>query len=142
VTSDGWLVTSETPQLQRLRSHKDLEVWQLAMDLASEIYAITARFPKEELYGLSMQARRCAVSIPSNIAECAARKSTKEFIQYLHVALGSVAELETQLLLAKKMSFIGDNRSFDMLEQVRKMLVGLLRALKQKPVTRHSSPVT
>ena len=136
------MTTEVTSDRQRLRSHKDLEVWQRAMDLASEIYAITAQFPKEEVYGLSMQARRCAVSIPSNIAEGAARNSTKEFIQYLHVSLGSVAELETQLLLAKKMSFMGENRSFDILEQVRKMLVGLLRALKQKSVTRHSSPVT
>jgi len=136
------VTTEVTSDRQRLRSHKDLEVWQRAMDLASEIYAITAQFPKEEVYGLSMQARRCAVSIPSNIAEGAARNSTKEFIQYLHVSLGSVAELETQLLLAKKMSFMGENRSFDILEQVRKMLVGLLRALKQKSVTRHSSPVT
>jgi four helix bundle protein len=112
------------------------------MDLASEIYVVTARFPKEEAYGLSMQARRCAVSIPSNIAEGAARHSTKEFVQYLHIALGSVAELETQLLLARRMGFIGENRSLDILEQVRKMLVALLRVLKQKPVTRHSSPVT
>jgi len=125
-----------------IKSHRDLEVWQRAMDLASEIYAVTSRFPKEEVYGLSLQARRSAVSIPSNIAEGAARNSTKELIQSLHVALGSVAELETQLLLAQRIGFIANTDSLDTLNQVRKMLVSLLGSLKRKPVTRHSSPVT
>lgn len=127
---------------ERLRSHKDLDVWQCAMDLATEIYTVTARFPKEEVYGLSMQTRRSAVSIPSNIAEGAARNSSKEFVQFLHVALGSVAELETQLLLARQMGFLSESRLFDKLDRVRKMLVALLRSLKRKPITRHLSPVT
>ena len=76
------------------------------MDLASDIYMVIARFPKEEVYGLSMQIRRSAVSIPSNIAEGAARISSKEFIQFLSIALGSAAELETQLLLAKRIGFL------------------------------------
>ncbi|TAJ22851.1 MAG: four helix bundle protein [Nitrospirae bacterium] len=112
------------------------------MDLASEIYTATAKFPKEELYGLSMQMRRSAVSIPSNIAEGAARHSRKEFVQYLYVALGSVSELETQLLLARRIGFLLEGALIHTLDQVRKMLVALIRSLKQKPVTRHPSPVT
>jgi len=112
------------------------------MDLATEIYTVTARFPKEEVYGLSMQTRRSAVSIPSNIAEGAARNSSKEFIQFLHIALGSVAELETQLLLARRMGFLSESTLLDKLDLVRKMLIALVRSLKSKPVTRHPSPVT
>src|SRR5574341_1071643 len=107
---------------ERIRSHKDLDVWQRAMDLATEIYTVTARFPNEEVYGLSMQTRRSAVSIPSNIAEGAARNSSKEFVQFLHVALGSAAELETQLLLARRMGFLSESRLLDNLDLVRKML--------------------
>ena len=123
----------------RLRNHKDLDVWQRAMDLTSEIYAITGRFPKEELYGLTMQTRCSAVSITSNIAEGAARNSSKEFIQFLHVALGSAAELETQLLLAQRMGFFTESKPLARLDQIRKMLTALLRTLKRKPVTRHGT---
>ena len=126
----------------RLRSHLDLEVWQCSMDLAADIYAITTRFPREEAYGLSMQMRRSAVSIPSNIAEGAARHSRKEFVQFLHVALGSTAELETQLLLAKRMGFLSGGEPIDKLDRIRKMLVALLRSLKRAPVTRHVSRIT
>lgn len=112
------------------------------MDLASEIYTLSAQFPKEEVYGLSQQTRRSAVSIPSNIAEGAARNSSKEFIQYLHIALGSAAELETQLLLAKRMGFLTAMGPFQLLDQIRKMLIGLIQSIKRKPVTRHASRVT
>jgi four helix bundle protein len=125
-----------------LKSHKDLAVWQRAMDLALKTYAATGRFPHEELYGLTAQARRSAVSIPSNIAEGAARNSSKELIQYLHVSLGSLAELETQLLLSERMGFLSETSLFEDLNTVRKMLIGLLRALKGKSFTRHSSLVT
>ncbi len=125
-----------------IKSHKDLEVWQRAMDLACELYAATAQFPKEEVYGLSLQIRRSAVSIPSNIAEGAARNSRKEFVQFLHVALGSVAELETQLLLAERIGFLTHGGSLNTLDRVRRMLIALLRSLKRTPVTRHASRVT
>ena len=125
-----------------VRSHKDLDVWQQAMDLTSEIYSLTGKFPKEELYGLVMQIRRSAVSIPSNIAEGASRNSSREFIQFLHVALGSAAELETQLLLAQRMGFLSESWPLALLDQIRRMLTALLRALKGKRVTRHPSPVT
>jgi four helix bundle protein len=87
-------------------THKDLDVWKAAMELAKLVYLITSKFPKEELYGLTQQIRRSAVSIPSNIAEGAARNSRKEFIQFLHISLGSLAELETQLLLSEKLGFL------------------------------------
>ncbi|HEX7094089.1 MAG TPA: four helix bundle protein [Nitrospiraceae bacterium] len=123
-------------------THKDLEVWKKAMDLATQVYSLTARFPKEELYGLTSQIRRTAVSIPSNIAEGAARHSRKEFIHFLHIASGSVAELETQLLLATRMGFISRDNPLPQTEEVRKMLLGLLRSLKKKPITHHSSLIT
>jgi len=123
-------------------THKNLEVWKKAMDLAMQVYSLTARFPKEELYGLTSQMRRSAVSIPSNIVEGVARHSRKEFIQFLHIATGSVAELETQLLLATRMGFISRDNPFSRIKEVRKLLLGLLRSLKRKPVTHHSSLIT
>ena len=86
----------------RLRNHKDLKVWEKSIDLAEEIYKITKNFPKEELYGITSQIRRAAVSISANIAEGAARNSNKEFIQFLYIALGSLSELETELIISKR----------------------------------------
>ena len=123
-------------------THKDLNVWKKAMDLAAQVYSLTAKFPKEELYGLTSQIRRSAVSIPSNIAEGAARHSRKEFIQFLHIASGSVAELETQLLLAIRMGFSSSDSFIFHVEEVRKLLLGLRRSLKNKPITYHPSLLT
>ena len=92
-----------------IKTHKDLDVWKEAMKLAKEVYTLTARFPKEEMYGLSSQIRRASVSIPSNIAEGAARGSSKDFSRFLYISLGSLAELETQLLLAVDLGFIDNN---------------------------------
>jgi four helix bundle protein len=123
-------------------THKDLDVWKKAMDLAAEVYSLTARFLREELYSLTSQIRRSAVSIPSNVAEGAARHSRKEFIQFLHIASGSVAELETQLLLAIQMGFISGGHVISHVEEVRRLLLGLLRSLKKKPITHHPSLIT
>lgn len=126
-----------------VRTHKDLEVWKQAMELAIEIYRVTGSFPREELYGLGQQARRSAVSIASNIAERAARGSRKEFVQFLRVSLGSTAELETQALLAQRLGFLREENIPDHIGHVRKMLSGLIASLrKDKSVTRHSSPIT
>jgi four helix bundle protein len=114
------------------KTHKNLDVWNRAMDLAVEVYSITGQFPKEELFGLVSQARRAAVSVPSNIAEGAARNSRKEYIQFLYVALGSIAELETQLLLAARLKLVPHIEALDRVERVRQMLLGLLRFLKRK----------
>jgi four helix bundle protein len=117
-----------------IKTHKDLDVWKEAMTLAKEIYRLTANFPKEETYGLVSQIRRAAVSIPSNIAEGAARNSSKEFIQSLYVSLGSLAELETQLLLSRELGFLKNDGTNGSIERIRKMLLGLIKHLKGKPV--------
>ena len=119
-------------------THKDLEVWKKAMDLAAQVYSLTSRFPKEELYSLTSQIRQSAVSIPSTIADGAARHSRKECTQFLHIPSGSVSELETQLLLAIRMGFISGDSIISHIEEVRKLLLGLLRSLIKKPVTHRS----
>lgn len=111
-----------------MRDHKELEVWKISVDLVSEIYGITATFPKEEMYGLTNQIRRSAVSIPSNIAEGAARQTTKEFMQFLYIALGSAAELETQITIAENLRYLKAAAPFlAHLVSIRKMLHGLIR---------------
>lgn len=107
------------------------------MELVVHVYDMTRFFPREELYGLTNQIRRAAVSIPSNISEGAARHSEKEFVQYLHIALGSAAELETQLIIAKKLNYIADdNNVHDEITLVMKMINGLIRHYKNKTVAR------
>ena len=125
---------------ENIKTHKDLEVWKRSLDLVEQVYVITRSFPKDEIYGLSLQMRRAAISVPSNIAEGAARGSKKEFIQFLYVALGSLEELETQFILACRLGFIPDRSLSGTIEEVRKMLLGLLRFLKRNlsRVTHHS----
>jgi four helix bundle protein len=86
--------------------YKDLIVWQKAMDLTEMVYQATKAFPREELYGLTNQVRRAAVSIPSNIAEGQARQSTAEFRNFLSLARGSLAEVETQLMIAQRLGYL------------------------------------
>jgi four helix bundle protein len=88
-----------------ISSYRDLVVWQEGMKLSVAVYQLTERFPKHKLYGLTSQVRRCSVSIPSNIAEGHARGSTREYLHYVSIALGSLAELETQLLLSKELGY-------------------------------------
>jgi len=117
-----------------MRSHKDLEVWKRSVELVKRIYDITQSFPKEELYGLTNQIRRSAVSIPSNIAEGAARNHQKEFIQFLYITLGSIAELETQLIISEKLMFVKSNLSHELqkeLLELKNMTLGLIKYLKQ-----------
>jgi len=114
--------------------HKDMDVWKVAMELVEEIYRLTKGFPKEEMYGLSSQLRRAAVSIPSNIAEGAARQTRKEYIQFLYYAQGSMSELETQLDLSNRLSYLTAEsltKIEDIRERVGKMLYGLIRKLKR-----------
>jgi four helix bundle protein len=88
-----------------VKSFRDLDVWRLGEELAETVYRVTARFPKAELFGLTSQMRRAAVSIPSNIAEGRARNSSREFLYFLSVSRGSLAELETQLELAIRLDY-------------------------------------
>ncbi len=109
--------------------HKNMDVWKLSMDLVTNVYELTTKYPMEERYGLAQQMRRAAVSIPSNIAEGAARKSPKEFIQFLHISLGSLSELETQLEISKRLGFIREDSisAINNLNRIRQMLQGLIR---------------
>lgn len=116
-----------------IHSYKDLVVWQRAIELVVEVYTLTAKFPKEEIYGLSSQIKRAAVSIPSNIAEGRFRGSRKDFANFIKIAYGSGAELETQLLIAKKLSFGGKldyNKVEALLSEVMKMLNIMSQKLK------------
>lgn len=117
------------------QNYKDLVVWQKGIELAKLMYSLTATFPNEEKFGLVSQMRRAAVSIPSNIAEGQARHTTGEFIQFISHAEGSVAELNTQLVLAIELKFACQNSTIvaaDLLEHLRKMLNGLRRSLSTK----------
>ncbi len=117
---------------KEIRNHKDLEVWKKSMDLVGNIYQITESFPHKELYGLTNQIRRSAVSVPSNIAEGAARNSKKEFIQFLYIALGSLAELETQIIIASRLEYLCHlDTILEDLKFVRKLINGLIYYLKK-----------
>ena len=116
-----------------MRKHHELKAWQEAMELVKEIYRVTQEFPKEEIYGLVSQMRRAAVSIPSNIAEGAARTGTKEFLQFLSISRGSLSEVETQLLIAKSLGYIKNQEH--VLEQIDKvfgLLGGLINSLRER----------
>ena len=111
-------------------NHKYLKVWEKSVNLAEKIYKITKEFPKEELYGIVSQIRRAAVSISANIAEGAARNSNKEFIQFLYIALGSLSELETELIISKRIGYLKDEIIFDEIVEIRKLLLGLIKYRK------------
>jgi four helix bundle protein len=118
-----------------MKSHKDLDVWQAAIDLAKVTYRLTSNFPREEQYGLVSQMRRSAVSVASNIAEGAARQGEKEFVQFLYMALGSASELDTQLEIAMGVG-LAEKRVVcelqDNVGAVARMLQGLIRSVKQR----------
>jgi four helix bundle protein len=115
------------------RPHRRLDVWKEAMELTCRVYEITSSFPGHEQYGLSSQLRRAAVSVPSNIAEGAARLGAKEFKQFLNIAQGSMSELDTQVELALRLGYISENTYLDLtrkLTQISKMLYGLTKSIK------------
>ena len=118
----------------KLRNHKDLDVWKKSMELTTRIYELTKLFPKDELYGITSQIRRASVSVPANISEGAARNSLKEFIQFLHISLGSLSELETEILIAKNIGYMDnyDENIFNDITDIRKMLLGLISSIKRK----------
>jgi four helix bundle protein len=113
-------------------THKDLEVWKLGIDLVEKLYLLTRVFPKEEIYGLTSQIRRSGVSIPSNIAEGAARKNTKEYIQFLYIALGSLSELETQLIISQRLKYLDSDIVFEDIEKLRRKLLNLIKYMNSK----------
>ena len=114
-----------------IKSHKDLIVWQRAIELIKIIYQITGRFPAEELYGLVNQMRRAAISIASNIAEGRSRGTRKDFTQFLRMAMGSTAELETQIIIAQDLYSHADFRQAEsLLTEISKMLTSMIQKLK------------
>lgn len=118
-----------------VKSYRDLLVWQKAMDLVVICYKIAESFPKEEIYGLTSQLRRAAVSIPANIAEGHGREGLGEYIHFLSIAQGSLRETETHLLIANRLNFLDGNNltaALNLSEEISKMLGSLLRGLKAK----------
>jgi four helix bundle protein len=114
-----------------IRDFKNLKIWQVALDIVDHVYRVTATFPRYELWGLSSQLRRAAVSIPSNIAEGHGKGSKPEYIQALLIARGSMAEVETQLLIAVRLGYMeNDEAVFDALKQCYRLLHGLIKSLK------------
>jgi len=118
--------------MDKIKSHKDLKVWQESMTLVTQIYKISEDFPKHEIYGLSSQIRRAAVSIPSNIAEGAGRNGENEFTRFLYIALGSLSEVETQLEISQRLGYINDIESINIsVYFIRNMLSNLIKSLKK-----------
>lgn len=117
------------------KPHKKLDAWKLSMDLVIDVYRETDKFPNRERYGLIDQIRRAAISIPSNIAEGAARHTRKEFMNYLHIAQASLSELDTQVELARRLSYM-DETSREIvdsrMERIDKTITGLIRHLAKK----------
>ncbi len=112
--------------------HKQLEAWKISMELVKAVYSITSAFPAEERYGLSQQMRRAAVSIPSNIAEGAARSSAKEYAHFIAVARGSLAELDTQIRIAQMLGFARDEfAALDLCKKTGRLLTGLYNKWRQ-----------
>jgi len=114
------------------KSYRDLEVWRLGLDLVETIYRCTAEFPKSEIYGLAAQMRRAAVSVPSNIAEGQARSSLKEFVRFLSIALGSLAELATQLELANRLRYMEVEAALSQIELLGKKLHCLRTSIRDR----------
>jgi four helix bundle protein len=125
---------------KKAKHYKELLVWQKAMLLAKEVYRVTVAFPGDERFGLTAQIRRAAVSVPSNIAEGQARRGTREFLQFLSHACGSLAEIETQVLLSREMGYCTTQDADTLLAKVgemQKMLSALRRTLEGALATRH-----
>ncbi|MEE8588110.1 MAG: four helix bundle protein [Sulfurimonadaceae bacterium] len=112
--------------------HKRLDVWKISVEFVTDIYQLVKTFPNEERYALSDQLRRASVSIPSNIAEGAARQGNKEFIQFLYIALGSCAEVETQLVIAQNLNFCNTKVLQEKNDRIKRMLLGLINKRKSE----------
>ena len=118
-----------------MHNYKELKVWQKARELVKFIYKLTKNYPKEEIYSLTSQVRRSAISIPSNIAEGAGHTSNKEFSRFLEIAYASTCELDTQIILSYDVDFINQNElndSSSYIEELQKMLSGLIKSLDKK----------
>ncbi len=115
-----------------MRSHEDLDAWKAAMELAKLVYAMTNDWPDDERFGLINQIRRAVVSVPSNISEGAARSSDKDFAHFLDIALGSLAEVDTQFQLAQEFGYTVDTAICDQITTVRKLTLGLRKHIRSR----------
>jgi four helix bundle protein len=118
-----------------VKDYRDLIVWQKAMDLVETIYRTTSTFPREEIYGLTSQVRRAAISIPSNIAEGNGRNTTRDYVHFLGMAYGSVKEVETQVLIAERLQYINSSRSDELVRltgEIARLISGLMNSLNRK----------
>ena len=144
-----WLPASSNPCRQvhmsdRVRSYKDLRVWQRSMDLMVSCYRLTKQFPREERYGLSSQLQRASLSVPANIAEGNGRRHRKEYLHHLSIAKGSLNEVETLLLAAARLGYLkgGSEPLLEMVDEASRRLVALMRALdKGDPDSRFPRPI-
>jgi len=119
----------------KIKSYNDLDIWKRSIKLVEDIYRLTKSFPKEELYGLTSQMRRAAVSIPSNIAEGFTRLHDKEYKQFLYIALGSCSELSTQIIIASRLEYFDNNKIEQLLneiDEICKMTMSLIKKLNTK----------
>lgn len=118
-----------------MKTHKDLDVWKKSIEFVIDVYRMLKNFPKDEIYGITSQIRRAAVSISSNIAEGAGRSSDKEFSHFLSITLGSIAEIDTQLIICEKLNYLSKHdygRLENQLTNIRKMTLGLRKYLNEK----------
>jgi len=118
-----------------LKNYRGLIAWQKAMELVETVYRLTRRFPKEELYGMTTQIRKAAVSIPSNIAEGQGRRTTPDFLHFLSIANGSLKETETQVLIAQRLHYINEqetSEAVNLTTEVGKLIHGLINSLRNK----------
>jgi len=117
------------------QGHKKLDVWNRAISFVTRIYDVTRDYPREELYGIVSQMRRAALSIPCNISEGAARQSTKDYIRFLYISLGSASELDVQITVSRNLNYLSDNMFCEISaenEEISKMLMGLIKSLKAR----------
>lgn len=113
-----------------MKNYRDLIIWQKSMDLVEEIYKITSFLPNEEKFGLSLQLKRAAVSIPSNIAEGFERNTTKDYIKFLSIAKASRAEVETQLLICQRLKFVNEEitkNTFELFDEIKRMIIAMFK---------------
>jgi four helix bundle protein len=121
--------------MMEAKPHKKLEVWRKAVDLVVAVYQVTSRFPPDERFGLTAQVQRAAISVPSNIAEGAARGSSRGFVNHLHIARGSLSELDTQLIIAHRLGYLDEQEAARLglrLIEIDRMLNGLIASVRHK----------
>jgi len=126
-----------------MKTHKDLNVWKNSVELVLEIYRLTRSFPREEMFGLTMQLKRAATSVPSNISEGAARNQKKEFIRFLRISSGSLAEIETQILIAWHLNYLPGSELNNLTKRINligSQISGLIKNLEKKSTSPDKQP--